>query len=85
MNDPIALRKKVRVVLSALPKDRTLPIASIFEVVARDPLLTDLKLAEVEQAIHWNEARGLLDFQRNEDEERDEWFLTKQGWKKEGL
>lgn len=83
MNDPIQLRKKLREILAMAPRRR-------FD----ERMLTDalnqwmperVELDELRVAIEWNHARGFIEYRRNDDTERDEWFLTDEGKQKEGL
>lgn len=85
MNDPIELRKTVRLILSAMPKSR--PRASEELLIAQCSRRTaePVKLPELREALEWNHARGYVDFRHNQDEERDEWFLAPAGQHKEGL
>ena len=84
MNDPIQLRRRVRVVLSALPPDRRASEELLKAELDRffpEPVT----VMEMREAILWNQARDLVDYRRNADEERDEWFLTARGRAREGL
>jgi hemerythrin superfamily protein len=83
MTDPIELRKRIRLILSALPEGRRASEDLLFSKSKSD--FPDLRLDELRHAIEWNQARGFVDYRRNHDEERDEWFLTERGRQKEGL
>ena len=83
MSDPIFLRRRVRMILSALPPNRRASEQLLFDKLVPD--FPDLKRDELAGALHWNHARGYTEFRRNADEERDEWFLTPEGRHKEGL
>ena len=83
MTDAIQLRRRVRWVLSTLPKDRRLSQEMIFDKLLPD--FRGLKTDELHTALLWNQIRGFVDVLKNDDEERDEWRLTPEGWHKEGL
>jgi hypothetical protein len=83
MTDPIELRKWVRTVLSALPAGRRASENLMHSKLKVE--FPDLRMDELRVAIEWNQARRFVDCERNGDEERDEFFLTKQGRQKEGL
>jgi hypothetical protein len=85
MNDPIFLRTKLRVILSALPP--AFPRACEEFLIAELSRVTPepVRVPELRAAIEWNHARGLIDYRHNPMEERDEWFLTARGRQQEGL
>ena len=89
MNDPVLLRKEVRRILSAAPRDekgkrRPLSEMKIFVLAdraARDPLHVD----ELRAALNWNEAKGFAIQHFDEDEETTAWELSAEGAAKEGV
>lgn len=83
MTDPIQLRRRVRWVLSTLPKNRRLGEAMIFDKLRPD--FPELKADELHEALLWNESKGYVDLRFNADEDRREYCLTNEGWQKEGL
>ncbi|MEO7933219.1 MAG: hypothetical protein ABIT76_08690 [Chthoniobacterales bacterium] len=86
MNDPVALRKLIRTVLSALPHNRRLDEGALTRVLeSRFSEINDLRTDELRIAIEFNHSKGWIEYTRNHDEERDEWFLTERGRTKEGL
>lgn len=86
MNDPIALRRLVRTVLSALPSGRRLDEAGLKRILeSRFSEVSNLRVDELRVAIEYNQGKGWIEFLYNSEEERDEWFLTERGRAKEGL
>jgi hypothetical protein len=83
MTDPILLRRRVRMILSALPANRYASERLIFDNAKPD--FADLRLDELQTALTWNHERGYAEYRYNEDEERNEWRLTSEGRVKEGL
>lgn len=83
MTDPIFLRRRVRMVLSALPENRRASEQLLFDKLKPD--LPDLRTDELQIALSWNHSKGYADFRYDEGEERKEWFLTPEGRHKEGL
>lgn len=83
MTDQIHLRRRVRWVLSTLPKNRRLSETMIFDKLLPD--FIELKRDELFAAISWNHSAGFIEYRHNIDEERNEWCLTNEGWHKEGL
>lgn len=83
MSDPILLRRRVRLILSALPQNRRASEQLLFDKLLPD--FPDLKLDELRAAISWNHTKGLIEYRHNADEERNEWFLTAEGRQKEGV
>lgn len=83
MTDAILLRRRVRAVLSALPRKRRASEELIFDKLQPD--FPDLKADQLHAALLWNLTHGFADSLRNDDEEREEWCLTPEGWHKEGL
>lgn len=85
MNDPIQLRRKVRMILSALPPNRQLASEHFILAELTRFFPEPVTVLELKGALEWNHARGYVDFRNNADEERIEWFLTQSGRLKEGL
>ncbi len=83
MTDPIQLRRRVRSVLSAIPKERRLSEELLFDTLRRD--FPDLKTTDLGVALGWNQSKGYIDYRYSQDDERKEWFLTAEGWQHEGL
>jgi hypothetical protein len=83
MNDPIILRKNVRIILSTELKYRF----SETMIMQRLALLMPepVQVPEMKTALEWNHARGYVESRYNEDAERHEWSLTDDGKQKEGL
>jgi hypothetical protein len=84
MTDSIALRRSVRMVLSARPRNRRLSEELIFEKL-KNGAFPDLRTDELQIALHWNHSKGFIDYVRNGDDETNDWGLTTEGWHKEGL
>lgn len=93
MTDPLFLRRRVRWVLTTLPKPalgtpkeerRSISETYIFEKL-RKPDFPDLKADELHAAMIWNLSHLYADFWRDGDEDQDLWALTDTGWRKEGL
>jgi hypothetical protein len=83
MNDPVILRKKLREVLAMAPRRR---FSEQMLLDALNRLVPEeLTVQELKQAIEWNHAHNWIEYRHNEDEGRDEWFLTDAGKQKEGL
>lgn len=72
------LRAKVREALDALPDGRRAPLFMLAEMV-NQLLPVPCKLSECEAAMSWNHDHGFIACHRNEELERDEWFITAQG------
>lgn len=83
MTDQIHLRRRVRWVLSALPKMRWLLESMIADKLK--PGFPELKTDELSRALRWNEEQGFIEGRKNPDEEEHEYRLTDDGWAKEGL
>jgi hypothetical protein len=83
MTDPIQLRRRVRWVLSTLPKLRWLLESMIFDKLK--PGFPELKTDQLSIALRWNQEHGFCEGRKNADEEEQEWRLTDDGWAKEGL
>jgi len=83
MTDHLLLRRWVRLVLSALPAKRRASERLLYDKLRPD--FPELRVDELRVAIEWNHGQGYIDYQRNGDEERDEWHLTANGRAKEGL
>jgi uncharacterized protein (DUF433 family) len=83
MTDPILLRRRVRVVLSALPQNRRASEELLFDKLEAD--FPDLKVDDLRKAIAWNHAKGFIEYHYSSDLERNEWFLTAEGRQKEGV
>ncbi|HMJ06370.1 MAG TPA: hypothetical protein VK474_08975 [Chthoniobacterales bacterium] len=83
MNDPVLVRRKLREVL-AMALRRRFSEEMLLDALNR--LLPDkTSVAELRTALEWNHARGWIEYRHNEEEERDEWFLTDAGKQKQGL
>ena len=83
MIDHLLLRKRVRLVLAALPARRRASERLLFDKLRPD--FPELRADELRMALEWNLGRDFIDYRHNQDEERDEWFLTERGRAKEGL
>jgi hypothetical protein len=83
MNDPILIRRAVRRALALRPRDG-LTEEVIIEAVKTQGYQT-LKVPELREAIEWNHARDLIEFEHNDDLDADLWKLTKKGKIKEGI
>lgn len=83
-NDPqlaMALRSRVRFILSALPKGRGLSKADLRVKLEGAPFgfaISNNDPNELDEAIEWNHARNFVDFTSN-DMEVELWFLTPKG------
>ena len=83
MNDPVLLRKKVRVVLALAPTRR---FSEPMILDAMSGMMPEpVSFEEMKKAIEWNHSRNLIEYRHNEDLERNEWFLTDAGKQREGL
>lgn len=72
------LRAKVREALDALPDGRRAPLFMLHDLVNR-LLPVPCTLSACEEAMRWNHDRGFIASHRNDELERDEWFITAQG------
>lgn len=84
MNDPLFLRKQIRVILSALPQGRkaTEPfLKSMLDRETPEPV----QVPELGEALEFNHSKGWIEYTHNTDTAHDEWFLTPRGRAKEGL
>lgn len=83
MNAPALVRQKLREVLSMAPTRR---FSEGMLLDALNRLLPEKVSTEaLSDAINWNHARGFIEYRHNDEEERNEWFLTDAGKQKEGL
>ena len=83
MNDPIVGRKKLREVLAMAPRRR---FSEGMLIDALNRLMPEaVTTGELKSWIQWNASRDYIESRHNDDEERDEWFLTDEGKQKEGL
>jgi hypothetical protein len=85
MNDPVQVRRKVRMILSALPPNRQLASEHFLLAELERFFPEHATVLEMKGALEWTHARGYIDYRNNADEERIEWFLTESGRHKEGM
>ena len=83
MTNDLLLRRRIRMILSALPTGRRASERLLFDLLRPD--LPELRAEELRVSLEWNLGKGYIDYKHNGDEERDEWFLTERGREKEGL
>ena len=85
MNDPLLMRKQLRVVMSALPPGHQ-RVTEEFLVAQLNRFFPEtILVTELLVALQWNQGKGFVDYHFNSDSERNEWFLTESGRQKEGL
>lgn len=78
------LIREARRILSALPAGRRATAEWLAAKINADtPLVADVDL--VNAALGYNQGKGLVTYQHNEEMAVDEWSLTERGRKHEGL
>lgn len=72
------LRRSVRNVLDLLPDGRRATVEMLVSMVNDlRPIPVDARA--VTEALNWNHDRQFVNFERNKDLDRDEWFITSMG------
>jgi hypothetical protein len=78
------LLRAVRQILSAMPAGKRATAKWITDTInSETPLVTDEDM--VEAALIWNQGKGYVTYQHNEESGLDEWELTERGRKHEGV
>jgi hypothetical protein len=88
MNDPVILRGKIRKALALAPRNargRSPLSEEMLKATVERLTGSALSVPEFRDALEWNHARNLVEFEWDADAEANYWELTRQGRAKEGL
>lgn len=72
----VALRPEIRALMAHAPR-RKWTLEAMHRALAAQ--FEGLSVEAVEQALRWNHARGLVDFEFSGELETDFWYLTQRG------